>query len=474
MAPTTSAAPLSAPNRRQMLAALSVAAGLPLLARAAAAPRRVAIVGGGMAGVACAWLLDGLAEVLLIEGRSGLGGNVQTVDVVVDGQPLAVDIGAQFFHPGPYPTYVQLLEQLGLYPPASGGSHAFDASITVFDAAEGQPRFVSPALPGRTWPLLAAWNKDGVEAFRVAFAAAGRREKLGVPWRQTLGEWLPTLGLSPAQWEGMILPWAASIFSGDVEQARSLSARAAMVFAAKALPPKPTDPTVYYVLDNGMVQVLAQMAAQFTTVQVHTGSPVVAVSRLDAGGFRVNTEGGLVAEVDDVVFASSGPQTLSLLQGVSGTERQRQAVQAIEFFDATLMLHTDPVYAPANPRHWSFLNCQAAGGFCEASMWLAPVLTPAAGAPAPNLWKSWVTHRSQLPTQVLHQSSFRHLLSTPATLHAQDALRAQQGNGSVWFAGGWTLPYDSQETALTSAMSVAEGLAPGGRRGRSLRRARSA
>jgi predicted NAD/FAD-binding protein len=446
-------------DRRQVLAALGLAASSPVFARPAAAPKRVAIIGGGMAGVACAWLLDGQAQVLLLEARNDLGGNVQTVDLVLDGRPLKVDIGAQFFHPGPYPTYVQLLTQLGLYPPVSGGSHAFDASITVFDASESTPRFVSPLLPGRAWPLLAPWNHDGVQAFRVAFDAAERREMLGVPWRQTLGDWLPTLGLSPLQWEGMILPWAASIFSGDIEQARSLSARSAMIFAAKALPPKPTDPTVYYVLEQGLIEALRRMAAQFTSVQVQTGSPVSSVTRLDGGSFSVQTAAGQVAEVDDVVFAASGAPTLALLQGLSGTERQRQALQGIEFFEATLMLHTDPVYATADARYRSFLNCRAQSGFCEASMWLAPVLSG-----APDLWKSWVTHRSQLPSQVLHQAGFRHLLTTPSTIRAQDALGQQQGRDGIWFAGGWTQPYDSQETALLSAMNVAEALAPGARR----------
>ena len=38
-----------------------------------------------------------------------------------------------------------------------------------------------------------------------------------------------------------------------------------------------------------------------------------------------------------------------------------------------------PAYVPGNPFLWSFLNCRAAGPYCEASMWLAPVL---AGVPA--------------------------------------------------------------------------------------------
>lgn len=457
------------PRRRRVLGALAGAAGLPLLGHAAPPLRRVAVIGGGMAGVACAWLLDGACEVVLFEAREALGGNVQTVELVIDGHPYRVDVGAQYFHPGPYPTYVQLLEQLGLYPPVTGGSHAFAASITVADPSEGHPRFVSPVLPGRAWPLVAPWNLPGIQAFSTAFSAAQRRERLHVPWSRTLGDWLPTLGLEAAQWEGMILPWAASIFSGDIEQARALSARAAMVFAAKALPPKATDPIVYYVLEQGMIEALNRMVAQFTSVQTHTGAPVTGVGRSPDGSFVVLAGGGPAVEVDDVVFAASGPPTQALLEGLGGTALQRAALAGIEFFDARLMLHTDPAYVGADPRFWSFLNCQLQGGFCEASMWLAKVLAPPPGASPPNLWKSWVGHRSALPAQIVHDANFKHVLSTPATIRAQAALRALQGQGRVWFAGGFTQPYDSQETALLSAMSVAEGIVPGTARGRALR-----
>lgn len=456
------------PNRRRFLGVLAAAAaGAPLTGHAEPL-RRVAVIGGGMAGVACAWLLDGACDVVLIEARETLGGNVRSVDLVLEGNPYRVDAGAQYFHPGPYPTYVQLLELLGLYPPSTGGSHAITASITLGDPAEGRPRFVSPVLPGRVWPLAAAWNKPGVQAFNKAFSAASRREERNASWQVALGDWLPTLGLDATQWEGMILPWAAALHSGDIEQARSLSARASMIFAAKALPPKPTDPILYYVVEQGMIEVLQRMAAQFTTVQTLTGAPVSGVSRDGGGGFLIQAGAGAALQVDEVVFAASGPPTLALLAGLSGTALQRAALQGIEFFDARLMLHTDPAYADANQRYWSFLNCQAQGGFCEASMWLAQVLTPPPGASPPQLWKSWVTHRNNLPAQVVHEASYRHLLPTPATIRAQAALRATQGQGSVWFAGGYTQNYDSQETALLSAMAVADGLAGTTARGRAL------
>jgi uncharacterized protein len=255
----------------------------------------------------------------------------------------------------------------------------------------------------------------------------------------------------------MLLPWAASLFSGSIEDARGLSARAAMIFAAKALPDNVLESVVYYVLGEGMAEPIRRMLEECATVQVLTSAAVQHVSRTLAGGFRIFCADGRVVTVDDLVFASSGPGTLQILNGVPGAAAQRAALQGIEFHQARLALHTDPVYAPSHPLFWSFLNCRPQDGFCEASMWMADVIAGAPRATTAKVWKSWVTHRA-LPSQVLHEAHFQHMLPTPATLVSQAALRALQGQGGLWFAGGYTWPYDAQETALRSALEVAIGL----------------
>lgn len=443
-------------TRRDVLRTLAAAVPPLRFVRARSADRmRVGIIGGGMAGVSLAWMLDGAYDVVLFEARDSLGGNIRTVDVMVDGQVVKVDLGAQYFHPGPYPVYTALLSHLGLYPPSTGRSRSFPASITVANPTEIRPRFVSPVLPERSWPLFASWNTAGVQAFGAAFTAGKSREQLNASWMLTLGEWLPTLGLSQAQWEGILLPWAASLFSGDIEQARGLSARAAMIFAAKALPANLLDPVVYYVLNKGMAEPLRRLVEQLTTVEIRIGTPVQQVSRDLLGGLEIHS-GGDIVNVDALVFAASGPATSHLLEGLSGTAPQRAALAAIEFHDARLVLHLDPAYAFGHPLLWSFLNCEVRAGSCEASMWLANVVD-APSLTGAKLWKSWATHREP-PGLILHEERFAHMLPTPSTIAAQNALRALQGVDGVWFAGGYTLPYDSQETALLSALTVALGL----------------
>jgi uncharacterized protein len=440
-------------SRRDVLRTLAGVAGLPVLAAAAPGPRRkVGIVGGGMAGVSTAWLLDGKRDVVLLEAGTSLGGNVQSIPVSLDGQNFVVDMGAQYFHPGPYPTYVKVLALLGLL----NDVHSFVSSITLAKPGEATPRFVSPIFPSRVWPVIVPWNRAGLQAFGVAFADAKKREEENADWDVTMETWLQSLSLSQEQRDGMILPWAASLFSGNVDQARGLSARAAMIFAAKALPEKPTDPLLYYVLTPGMAEVLKRMIERCRTVEVLTSAQVSSLIRSAQGGFDIQCADGRTAHVDDLVFASSGPATLELLQGLSNTAAQQASLQGVEFHNASLALHTDPIYAPANPDHWSFFNAQIQGDFCEASMWLSEVLEQPSPQTAAKLWKSWVTHRSQQPAQVLAQAQFRHMLPTPATLHSQNTLLAQQGEGNVWFAGGYTRPYDSQETALVSAIDVTQ------------------
>ena len=269
-------------------------------------------------------------------------------------------------------------------------------------------------------------------------------------------EWLPTLGLSREQWEGMLLPWAASLFSGSVDQARGMSARAAMIFAAKALPPNPFDPIAYYVLKPGMIEVLSRMIEQYSTVTILTGARVLDVSREHPSGFTLRCTRRTDGQRRRFGIRLVWPPTARLLTRLPGTAPQLAALSRIEFHQARLALHTDPLYAPRDRNHRSFLNCDVQGGFCEASMWLASVV---AGPPATaaKLWKSWITHRPA-PKQVLYETAFTHMLPTPATLQAQDWLGSLQGQDGMWFAGGYLYPYDSQETALLSALRVALGL----------------
>ena len=454
---------MTSPPRRSFLKSGAAALGASLLpgrSRAAGRPR-VGIVGGGLAGVSCAWLLDGAADAVLFESRSALGGHAHTIPVVAGGHEILVDVGAQFFARGPHPTYTRLLEHLGLLDagaPEHDATLDVEMTITVTRAGEANPRFVSPSRD-RVWPVFAPWNRAALAAFLVFTRAAERLSRDG-DWDLPLGSWLDGLRLPAAQREGLLLPLLAAMVGCTTEQARALSARGAVLFIAKALPEKLLDPVLYGNSLLGLQGNVERVAAECHGLTTHAGVAVSAVSRRFGGGFRIHAAGGLVEDVDRVVFATPPQMTAALLGDLPLLARAARVLGEFEYFTAEVSIHRDPVYMPAAPRHWSAYNAHVDGVHAEGSVWYGALRPVPAGDEPLSLFKSWATARAQPPQDEIVRRAFRHPLVTPAFLRLQERLARFQGRAGVYFAGSYTREVDSQETALVSAMDVVRAIAP--------------
>ena len=86
-----------------------------------------------MAGVSLAWLLNGQRAVILTEARHYLA-DIQTIQLELSGQAVAVDVGAHISYPNLYPFYIRVLTKLRCIGGTSPESHAFLASISSFEA----------------------------------------------------------------------------------------------------------------------------------------------------------------------------------------------------------------------------------------------------------------------------------------------------------------------------------------------------
>ena len=91
----------------------------------------IAIVGSGISGLTCAYLLNRSHQVSVFESSDWIGGHTHTVDVTVNGQRHAVDTGFIVFNDWTYPNFIQLLKQLGL------GFKPTEMSFSVHDPDTG-------------------------------------------------------------------------------------------------------------------------------------------------------------------------------------------------------------------------------------------------------------------------------------------------------------------------------------------------
>ena len=96
-------------------------------------------------------------------------------------------------------------------------------------------------------------------------------------------------------------------------------------------------------------------------------------------------------------------------------------------------------------------------------IWLGALQEKSASGARVHVFKSWAQRRRADPKHILLERRFKHPLISRSTIKAARALRPLQGRKGLYFSGHYTTGMDLQESALYSAMQVAEALAPGSR-----------
>ncbi|MEO8395496.1 MAG: FAD-dependent oxidoreductase, partial [Chloroflexota bacterium] len=110
---------------------------------------RVAIVGGGAAGLVTAWLLETDHQVTLYEKEDRLGGHAHTLNLEVAGEAVAIDAGFEFISDTMFPVFMRFLKLLNA-PVAP-----FAMLVTQYDTRSGDFRMLPP-IHGRQifWDAL--------------------------------------------------------------------------------------------------------------------------------------------------------------------------------------------------------------------------------------------------------------------------------------------------------------------------------
>ncbi|MBL9021423.1 MAG: FAD-dependent oxidoreductase [Myxococcales bacterium] len=421
----------------------------------------MAIVGGGIAGLTLAWLLDHVCDVTLFEKARVLGGHIETVEVDLAGERHAVDLGAQLFNRRVHPTFMALLDVLGVADPprASAGSLVTrEMGTTLADHGAALPRFVSPLFrDGRLWPTVAPWNAAGQAAFLSLALAAPKLNQ--ADWRLTLDEWLRTVrGLTTEGRERIVLPWLSALAGCSIEEARAFSARAGAAIPARAIPANPLEPYSWSHVARGLGSVVALLERSCTHLRVRRGARVVSV-RVVEGGLAVRAEGSPELVVDHVVLAAPPHATAALVADMPGRADLAAVLGGFRYFQSRLLIHTDPVYMHPDRRYWSAYNATTRETYCEGSIWYGAIRDKLPSGATADIFKSWATNRDKQPRALVAEKEYRHPLLDPAFFRGQAALERAQGRGNLWFAGSYCRDVDLQETALQSALRVADSIA---------------
>ncbi|WP_141734180.1 FAD-dependent oxidoreductase [Oligoflexus tunisiensis] len=414
--------------------------------------KRLAIIGGGMGGLASAWLCDSAWDIDLFEARAKIGGHCDSLALDYRGEKLTVDLGAQFFHPDTHPLYVSLLEELGLY---REGDREHDevleaqGSLTILPLDQAKPYFVS-SNPIAT-PITAI-------EFAIYTRAARNMILRDSPYEITLDAWIRSLTVTQEFKDRLLTPWLSSMFGLPVEDAMQTSARSILQTFALSFPDNLFQSATTWNSKIGLQGNLQGMIERCQNVKVHLSSPVLRLEKT-GGVWYLQTAKGRHGPYEQVVINAQPQHSKIWVADLPGAEGLHRLLDRYHYFHTRIVIHEDPVYVSAERKQWSVYNAGIANSSCEGSVWLGGIHEPIQGRPV-DLFKSWASRRTQEPTRILGERRFQHPLITPDVIRATRELKRWQGVEGLWFAGQHTTGMDLQESALYSATQVAQYLNP--------------
>jgi uncharacterized protein len=409
----------------------------------------IAVVGGGISGLAAGYFLSRRHRVHLFESARRLGGHTNTVVVRDATGEVPLDTGFLVFNDRTYPNLVRLFDELGVASRDSDMSFAVTCRQTGLEySSRGAAGFF--AQRRNLWsPSHLRLLGEILRFNREAPALLQTPDGVCV----TLGEFLEERRFGQEFAHRYLLPMASAIWSASLEAIRSFPAVTLVRFfdnhGLLGLRSQPT----WKVVDGGSHSYIPALVAPFQD-RIATGAPVTRIVRGDAGvtlSFRDRPS----RTFDEVVLACHGDEVLPLLSDPS--DREREVFSRFTTTTNVACLHTDASFLPTQRRaqaSWNYLL----GSDAETPPAVTYDLNRLEGLTTAERY--CVTLNPNQPvdeSRVLRRFVYRHPLYDRGAIDAQGRWGEVSGVNRTHYCGAYW-GYGFHEDGVNSALRVARTL----------------
>lgn len=406
----------------------------------------IGIVGGGIAGLAAAWLLQEHHQVTLFERQNRLGGHADTVEIEQDGEIALVDAGFEFFFDSMFPRFNRLLALIGV------STHRYPASATIYHVDNRRVRLLPPYNRERlVWRAFHPCAIADLLLLQWVIARSAQLIEAADPFL-TLEDYLHTLRLPERFKANFLYPFLLAQWCVELEELRTFSAYNALKYTVMS---RPTGfPPISYANEvvGGTRAYIAALEQKLTGTRLRLPADITSITK-DGEQFVLQDANSGEYRFGHLIVATDARAAGRLLQDVKGTEARRAELSRIDYFPTTIAVHEDSRLMPADRACWSVVNTRYDGTHSSNTIWKK-------WKSRKPIFRSWTTYDSAPPDPLHLVRTYDHPKVNLNYYRAQRELQLHQGEGNLWLAGLYMHDIDCHESALVSAMNVAQRLDP--------------
>lgn len=410
---------------------------------------KIAIIGSGISGLVCGYLLSPHHEIQLFEANHYIGGHTATIDVNLQGQTWSVDTGFIVFNDRTYPHFQRFLDQLGVpYQPT-------EMSFSVTNAQTGLV-YNGNSLTSLFAQRSNLWSPRFYGLLSEILRFNRRCKALyaqGVPSDLSLGAFLKQERFSEFFAQHYILPMGAAIWSATLGEIEDFPLQFFIQFFHNHGLLNIQDRPQWYTIKGGSKQYIPYFTREFAQ-QIQLNTPVKAIQRTQQG-ILVSTEHG-TESFDEVILACHSDQALQLLSDVSPQENS--ILSAIPYRENEVVLHHDERLLPALPKARASWNYHLSASRTQPatvtySMNILQRLDPA----APQFCVSLNNSAAIDPNKILGEYRYSHPVFSQTMVAAQARRAEICGQRHTHFCGAYW--YNGfHEDGVRSALDVCQRL----------------
>lgn len=408
-------------------------------------PKRIAVIGAGISGMAAAHELAKDHRVVLFEAEQRLGGHARTRMAGPNGdQP--VDTGFIVFNYANYPHLAALFAELDV--PVMESNMSFGASINggsfeyglaSLGALFAQPKNAANPKFLRMIRDVLNFNKNGL--------------RLSKEDGLTVGGLIEKLGAGSYFRDYYLLPLSGAIWSTPTEKIMDFPAHAMMTFFDNHALLGITGQHQWYTVKGCSQEYVSRLGVSMAErgVVMRLGTPVDGVRR-NANGVEIKAPGSDWETFDEVIFATHSDDSLSMLSDPSGDEQR--LLGAVKYQPNRIVLHSDETIMPKRKSVWSSWvyteDAAKKSDRIDLTYWMNK-LQP--GNMRDQFFVTLNTTRDIDPALIWDEVTLRHPVYDLAALDAQQAMPALNGTNNTWYCGAW-MKNGFHEDGIGSAMDV--------------------
>jgi len=411
---------------------------------------KIAVIGGGISGLTCAYLLKQLHDVTIFEKADRLGGHTATKTIEYGGEIHNIDTGFIVFNDWTYPNFIKLMDKLGVASKPTRMSFSVSCQKTGLEYSGSNLNTLFAQRKNLLNLPYLGMLRDIVRFNKQAIADLDQNT---IDESISLGDYLELKGYGKMFASHYLQPMGSAIWSSTLQEMRAFPLLFFVQFFKNHGLLSVKNRPQWRVIEGGSSSYLKPLLKGMEH-RVVTEATIIKVLRDDSGVY-LEFDNGSKEKFDQVVFACHSDQALSLLHSPSSEESQ--VLGAIPYRSNQVVLHTDESLLPRNKLAWSawnYLLQNDAGGPPTLSYNMNILQGLSSSVP----FIVSLNPRQKIPEQkILGEYQYSHPIFTLDGVRAQARWQEINGVKNTWYCGAyWRNGF--HEDGCLSGIRVAQAL----------------